>query len=579
MLRRLLPILLCLFWAVPAMAAGQLPQGRTQFITASGAPCASCKVYFYIPGTTTPKDTWQDADQSTLNANPVILDSLGSAVIFGTGTYRQILTDSTDQTLWDQPISDPVSLNAGWGGMSGGSANVLTLTVGNYSAVDGQIIYFLSQFSNSAATTMNVNGLGAVEIVKDTAAGPVSLGGGELITGNVAGLLYSSTTGQFHLITPTPVLSFDGPIYFNGAITPTIIASDQDDYTPPGNYAGANTLRLSSSSNVNITGLAGGSSGRTLIVHNIGSFNITLPTGSTSSSAANRFAFPGPITLRPNDDVVIQYDALSSLWRKWSPQSAFPVASSFKNLLLVNGGTPNSQVTGTADSFTLQDSNGTTIRRSSLNCTASTATTGVRGLDSGGVANNTLYSYWFIYSPSANADACLFSTSATAPTLPSGYTFYGRAGWNRTDGSANLYRVRQVGSRATYVVTSATNTAALPVLATGTTGSVTVPTWSSIPVVGSIVPTTASTILVVGGANGNGAAVIGAPNNAYSGTASITNAPPLALTLGASGFGTAGTGTTVTAYVEIPLESSNIYWASSGSGNFLSTTGWIDTLP
>lgn len=86
-----------------------LPMGETQFCDTNGVPLAGGSVYFYIPATTTPKTTWQDDAQSVPNSNPVILDSAGRAIIFGSGVYRQIVKDSLGNTIWDQITLDPLS--------------------------------------------------------------------------------------------------------------------------------------------------------------------------------------------------------------------------------------------------------------------------------------------------------------------------------------------------------------------------------------------------------------------------------------------------------------------------------------
>lgn len=111
--------------------ASQLPNGKQTFYDQNGDPLVSGLVYFYVPNTTTPKDTWQDADESVLNTNPVVLDALGSAVIFGTGAYRQVLEDSLGNQIWDQLTYSP---GAGTGGGVGTAvydtkADVEALTV------------------------------------------------------------------------------------------------------------------------------------------------------------------------------------------------------------------------------------------------------------------------------------------------------------------------------------------------------------------------------------------------------------------------------------------------------------------
>ena len=59
------------------------------------------KVYFYAAGTTTLKDTYQDAERTTANANPVVLDSRGEASIYGAGAYKIIEQDSDGNQLGD----------------------------------------------------------------------------------------------------------------------------------------------------------------------------------------------------------------------------------------------------------------------------------------------------------------------------------------------------------------------------------------------------------------------------------------------------------------------------------------------
>lgn len=87
-----------------------MPSAEIQFSDENGAPYAGGKVYFYIPNTTTPKNTWQDAGATILNTNPITLDSAGRAIIYGTGQYRQILKDSIGNTIWDELTQDVYGL-------------------------------------------------------------------------------------------------------------------------------------------------------------------------------------------------------------------------------------------------------------------------------------------------------------------------------------------------------------------------------------------------------------------------------------------------------------------------------------
>lgn len=90
--------------AVPAFgqSASLLPNGKQVFLDSNGVPLAGGNVYFYIPSTTTPKTTWSDPGESTPNANPVVLDSAGRGIIYGSGQYRELVRDQYGNTIWDQ---------------------------------------------------------------------------------------------------------------------------------------------------------------------------------------------------------------------------------------------------------------------------------------------------------------------------------------------------------------------------------------------------------------------------------------------------------------------------------------------
>lgn len=72
---------------------------------------------------------------------------------------------------------------------------------------------------------------------------------------------------------------------------------------------------------------------------------------------------------------------------------------------------------------------------------------GVNGLDTGTVANNTFYAVYVIAdSTKYKATAGLLSTSATSPTLPFGYDMFRRVGWVKTDATADFLEFRQRGA-------------------------------------------------------------------------------------------------------------------------------------
>lgn len=71
-------------------------------MSGNGTSYPGAKLYFYETGTSTPKNTYSDAGLTTPNANPVVADANGlfGAIYLGTGDYKVILKDASDNTLW-----------------------------------------------------------------------------------------------------------------------------------------------------------------------------------------------------------------------------------------------------------------------------------------------------------------------------------------------------------------------------------------------------------------------------------------------------------------------------------------------
>lgn len=110
--------------------------------------------------------------------------------------------------------------------------------------------------------------------------------------------------------TTAPLLAFA----ILGDISPAQITADQNNYNPTG-LSGASVLRLNTDASRNITGLAGGTDGKIIIVHNVGANNIVLVDESASSTAANRFALTANTTIAADAVAILQYDSTSSRWR------------------------------------------------------------------------------------------------------------------------------------------------------------------------------------------------------------------------------------------------------------------------
>jgi len=91
--------------------SGIIPNGRQQFFNSNGGPLAGGFVYYYIPGTTTFKNTYQDDTLTTLNTNPIVLDGIGSCQAYGSGSYRQQVYDVNMNLIWDVQTDAPQSFS------------------------------------------------------------------------------------------------------------------------------------------------------------------------------------------------------------------------------------------------------------------------------------------------------------------------------------------------------------------------------------------------------------------------------------------------------------------------------------
>jgi hypothetical protein len=114
-----------------------------------------------------------------------------------------------------------------------------------------------------------------------------------------------------------------------------------------------------------------------------------------------------------------------------------------------NSGTPLSKIDMTADELVVKDSTGAVQVLSTVSVTADITASGANGLDTGAEANSTWYYGWVI----AKADgtkAALLSTSSSAPTMPSGYTYKALVSAVRNNSGGNFIAYRQFGNRVYY---------------------------------------------------------------------------------------------------------------------------------
>jgi len=439
---------------------------------------AGGSVTFYIPGTTTLKSTWFNADQAAnhLNPNPVPLDANGCAVIYGTGSYRQILKDSVGNTIWDQTTTDTsAGASTFWAGTAGGTPNAITIVDAGFNGTDGSIVGFTAIASNTGPVTLNPSGFGNIAVLKDTTAGPVALTGApsEITQSNPVWVSFRASDNSFHLIN-------------------TVIAS---------------------------------------------------ASGATAPLC-------GAVGLKITNSV----------------------------------GTPNTILTITASQALMQTNAGLVINRSNvsqnINITLGTSTATAGGMDGESTGTNQWLYIWLI--DNGAAPAGLASTSSTAPTMPSGYTYKCRLGAMAVDGSSNLFRTIQTGALAQYQLVASSNTTLPCVIFHGSAGtfSFTSPTLAAEQVTGNgfcAPPTaTAGWFLVTDTYQGNAACnVMAAPSTSWGGT---NNGPN-----GTNGliwplFVNASDNNVRNQQAIMNLESNSIGYAGGGAGCAVELQGWKDAV-
>lgn len=241
------------------------------------------------------------------------------------------------------------------------------------------------------------------------------------------------------------------------------------------------------------------------------------------------------------------------------------VQGAFKSLSASATGT-NANVSISADEIIVEDASNKykTLRNVSLTVAGTSA--GANGLDTGTIAASTWYSLWVIWNGTTTAG--LMSLSATAPTLPSGYTHKARVGWIRTDGTGNKYPLsfQQYGRVVQYKPAAGSNLTACPALASGAQTL-----WTAVAI-GNFAPPTAAAIIVGCNISSNPSANSDcalAPNTAYVNT--VSGRPPIFSWAPINGIGQMSSG-------RLLLESSNIYYYGSNVNCGATCFGWEDNL-
>jgi hypothetical protein len=218
--------------------------------------------------------------------------------------------------------------------------------------------------------------------------------------------------------------------------------------------------------------------------------------------------------------------------------------------------TTSNNIVVTANYAVLRNSAGTTKTLLDINIGLD-VTIGTTLLDDGttATANDTWYKVWLIYNPTTQVKQLILSAeSATAPTLPSGYTHYVFVMCIRGT-SGSLYHLHKDNDKkVTYIVDGTVLATVLPVLASGTASLTSL-------YVRDVVPSVAAYIQLIL----NQRSSIGDHHLRVQPNSNWTEMYLVAFYYNRP-------------LVEMYLESDYIYWMSGDSSNKIYCLGWIDNL-
>ncbi len=542
----------------------------TQF-SSNNTLLAGGKIYWYIAGTSTPVTTYTDSGGVAPQENPIILNTRGevdSEIWLQTGqVYKAIVWDSLNNFVRQfddiSGVNDTsVPVISEWVTYGGAPTYI---SVNSFSLAGDVTATFTLQRRVKATVS-------AGDYYGTITNSAFSLGVTTVTLANDAGKAIDSGISQvfYGFLDPShPSVDLSG---INSASQSAFQTQLFTAFTT-GGTTGAFTLTpipaitaYSANQRFNVKFNASGNGTDTINVSGLGAKSIkqydSAGVKQNNVIIANQLA---DIEYDGTDFVI-----LNPLAPTTTLQSGI---SGNRSGLVISATGTSANITITANAIT-GFRPGTSIYRTipSVSLTLNTATVGSNGLDTGTLAANTWYYIFIATNLTGATNTCLCSTSPTSFVSPGGFSYWARVGAFKTDGTANKYPLSfiQYDNRIQFKVASGSNLTALPIIASGSSGNVSTPTWTSFSLVGSI-PTTASRAhLLLTSVSTSPGACIAAPNNSYGSFANIANPPPMMMQ---SSAGSSGTLT-----YDMILETTNVYYAGSSSGNALALIGWTDNL-
>jgi hypothetical protein len=519
--------------------------------------------FTFVPG------ALADANQVNANYAAIIACLLNAA---GAGANNDI----TALNALTTPITPAQGGSLNYlGGTSTGTNTVAVTTtqpLSGFALTRGYSVLFTALNTNTGATTLNVNTLGAINLFRTSPSGPQALTGGEIIAGDLVWAVYDGT--QFQLINSGAQYGGFGPLVSLTSATTTDLGTVP---THNVNITGTTTITAfgsTASTTFPVYNLT--FSGALLLTYNATS--LILPSTASITTAANDTATA--LYLGSGNWQIMDYRRANGT----SVVSPTPLCG-FSGLYVHNDSS-QSTITWIWDSSVLVNATGnvpvfSTGKTGTVNITTGTSGTSTAGgMDGTAPAINSFVYLYAIYNGTAWNVVGSNVVPASFTTRPTGYDWVCYMGAIKVDSSVHLYGTILRGAEGQYVVGGPGNTV-LPSIANGINGSANCTTASPTPTLFTVrgsagagvwIPANATKgfyVVNTNFANGGAGTVWLAPNASYGGGIGAAFVSPPPITVQAASTAAMGS---------MMFEANTIAYCANNAQGQAQVLGWKDQV-
>ena len=203
-----------------------MPAAKQAYFTSTGIPLVGGRVRTYAAGTSTPKATYSDAAGTIPNANPVVLDARGEALIYWAGGYKVQLEDSTGAIVWtvdnyvasDSTPSDGITVLPSGAVVDIGAATTRTVSITGVAGISSfgstalEGAWRFVRFASVAVVTFNITSM----VLPGNASVTTAAGDSAIFycasPGNWVCLAYFRAAPLEPVVGPTGALAVAGPV-------------------------------------------------------------------------------------------------------------------------------------------------------------------------------------------------------------------------------------------------------------------------------------------------------------------------------------------------------------------------------